>query len=152
VAVKKVRNRYPTVEWLVYGRSLLPPNNEIAAYRDMGYVTGEKLAEVYSMGDIMICPSWYESFPLFPLEAMACGLAVVTTPYGTEDYAENETNCLVCRPKDPDDLAKAVIRLIEDEALRKRVSLNGIETGKQFTWQRSISRLENVLEQTMSQR
>jgi len=41
----------------------------------------------------------YESFPLFPLEAMACGLAVITTAPGTEDYAVNQENCLVVEPK-----------------------------------------------------
>lgn len=145
-AIRKVRAKYPEIDWLVYGGALLPADNEIAPYRDMGYVTGERLAEIYSMGDIMVCPSWYESFPLFPLEAMACGLAVVTTPYGTEDYAKNENNCLVCQPKDTESLSKAIIRLIENKTLRQKLALNGIETAKQFTWQRSITKLEEVLE------
>jgi len=150
LAIKKIREKYPDVEWLVYGSSMLPPNNDIAKYRHIGYVTGETLANIYSMGDIMICPSWYESFPLFPLEAMACGLAVVTTPYGTEDYAENENNCLICQPKDPEGIARAVIRLIENETLRKKLSVNGIKTAKHFTWQRSVCNLENLLKKYAS--
>ncbi len=140
-----VREKYPDVEWFVFGDTLIPPDNDIARYTATGLVTGDKLAEFYSSGDIMLCTSWYESFPLFPLEAMACGLAVVTTPFGTEDYARDGENCLFVPPKAPEEMARAVIRLIEDKPLRERLSREGIKAAQKFTWERSVNELEKVL-------
>ena len=145
MAMSLVRKSYPDVEWLVFGDALLPPDNNIARYDAAGFLTGDKLAEMYSSGDIMLCTSWFESFPLFPLEGMACGLAVVTTPYGTEDYATDGVNCLFVPPKSPEEMAKAVIRLIEDKELRNRFSREGQKTAKQFTWERSVTDMERVL-------
>jgi glycosyltransferase involved in cell wall biosynthesis len=143
-AIRIARRLYPDIEWLVYGGSLLPPDNEIAPYSDMGYLSGDKLAEFYSSGDIMLCTAWYESFPLYPLEGMACGLAVITTDKGTEDYAINGVNCITIPPKQPEDAAKAIIKLIEEENIRKKLTDNGTNTAREFTWTRSINKLEKL--------
>lgn len=144
-AMKIVREKYPDIEWLVYGDALVPPDNDIARYTAVGFVAGDELAKVYSAGDIMLCPSWYESFPLFPLEAMACGLAVITTPFGTEDYARDGKNCLIVSPKYPEEMARAVIRLIEDKTFSESLGKEGIKTAQRFTWERAVEKLEKIL-------
>jgi glycosyltransferase involved in cell wall biosynthesis len=76
------------IEWHVYGFAhAIGPDNPLAPYKFHGALGHDELSRLYAESDIVLCPSWYESFPLPPIEAMACGTAVVTTPYGTEDYA-----------------------------------------------------------------
>ncbi len=76
------------IEWHVFGfqHPDLAPDNALAPYKFHGALGHEDLSRLYAESDIMLCPSWYESFPLPPLEAMACGTAVITTPNGTGDY------------------------------------------------------------------
>lgn len=99
---------------------------------------------------MVICPSWYESFPLPPLEAMACGTPVVTTRIGTEDYAFNEKNCLVVPPRNPKAMAEAILRLLDDESLQERFKKEGLKTARQFTYDRTVDRLEELFNTLMN--
>ncbi len=102
----------------------------------------EDLAKLYSSSDIQITFSKAESFPLPPLEAMACGAAVITTPYGTEDYAIDGENSLVVKPDDIHMLADSIKKLILDEQLRNKLQMNGIKTAKKFTYENQAKILE----------
>ena len=118
-------------------------------YKFVESPSDDELAGLYSSADIMICPSWYESFPLFPLEAMACRAPVVTTPYGTEDYAFHEENSLVVPPKDPKALADGVLRLLEDDDMRENFGKEGPETAKQFTWDKTVDDVEKLFKDAL---
>jgi len=144
-AMKLVRQRLPEVEWIVYGPALVQPDNVEAPYTSAGAVYGAELARLYSSADVVLCPAWYESFPLYPLEAMACGGAVVTTPFGTEDYALDGVNALVVPARNEAAMAEAVIRLLTDQSLRQRMVSAGLETAKQFTWEKSVKQMEKTL-------
>lgn len=144
-AIRMVRIKYPEIEWIVFGDTSIPQDNKVAKFKAAGFLVHERLAELYSECDIMLCPSWYESFPLYPLEAMACGLAVVTTPLGTEDYAKDGINCLIAPAKSPNVMAEAIIKLIEDKSLRAELGDEGIRTARRFTWDQSVNELEKVL-------
>jgi glycosyltransferase involved in cell wall biosynthesis len=144
-AIQIARQRIPHLEWKVFGESLLPPNNNIAPYTPLGFLTEETLRKAYSSSHAILCPSWYESFPLYPLEAMASGSAVITTPYGTEDYAINMRNSLVVPPHDPEKMAKAVITLYEKSDLRQKLISQGLEDAKEFNWTRSVNKLASLL-------
>jgi len=106
--------------------------------------TDEELSKLYSLSDIAVVPSLYESSPLPPLEAMACGAPVVTTRYGTEDYCFNEVNSLVVPPKDHKALANAILRLLKDESLRENLRKEGLKTAKLFTWDETTNKVERL--------
>lgn len=146
-AVKLVRERNKTrnIRWRVFGTSLLPPQNEIANYEPVGYVAHHDLAQHYREADVLVSASWYESFPLFPLEAMACGTAVVTTPFGTEEYAIQGETAEVVPPKNPGALANAIEKLLEDANYRISLSRAGAEKALDFTWGRSVEKMESIL-------
>jgi glycosyltransferase involved in cell wall biosynthesis len=131
------------VEWVVFGGA--PLVKPTVPCKFVGRVFGESLAELYSSAHIVFMNSWYESFPLPPLEAMACGTAVVTTRLGTEDYAFDGENSIVVPPRDPMSLAEAILRLADDPILAQRLAEEGIATAKQFTWDRATDQLEQIL-------
>jgi len=99
-----------------------------------GLVDGTTLAGLLHGADIAVSASWYESFPLPPLEAMATGTAIVCTRLGTEDYAVHEKNALVVTPKQPEELAAAITRLSDDHDLRHSLVAEGLATAPRFRW------------------
>lgn len=129
-------------EWLVYG-SAPGPSDVPLTY--VGRVFGNDLAELYSSAHVVFMNSWYESFPLPPLEAMACGTAAVTTRIGTEDYAHNEDNSLVVPPRSAYLLAEAIVRLIDDPTLAASLASRGVETARRFSWTPATDRLERII-------
>lgn len=146
-AIAIARNAIPEVEivWNVYGDALLPPDNKIAAYNSLGFLDPSDLSRAYSNNDILLSASWYESFPLFPIEAMACGLPVITTLPGVEDYAVHNENCLIVEPKNPESIASAIISLARDEGLRKRLGSRAAIDAKAFNWGGASHQMECVL-------
>jgi len=142
-AMKIIKKTIKGIEFRVYGRKAVQ-FEESFPYIFYQNPTDEELAELYRSSDVFICPSWFESFPLPPLEAMACGCPTVTTRYGTEDYAFHESNALVVPPRNPKRMAAAVIRLLKDERLRELLRKEGPKTAKQFTWDKTVSKVEEI--------
>ena len=130
-------------EWVVYGGA--PATLPDLAVQFVGAVFGEALARLYSTAHIVFMNSWYESFPFPPIEAMACGTAVVTTRMGTEDYAFDGENSLVVPPRQPHLLATAILRLIEQPSLASQLAQNGVDTARQFTWDKATDCLEAII-------
>lgn len=138
--------RGKTIRWLVYGPpAVLPPNNPIAPYEWLGFLQPPQLAEAYRSADLLLSASWYESFPLFPLEAMACGLPVITTQIGAEDYAILGETAEVVAPRDPKSVAGGLVRLIQDPNYSHRIARAGNEISHTFTWEKSVTTMEEIL-------
>jgi len=148
-AMRIVMNTRGDVEFVAFGMEQ-PSYKSDVPYEFVKFPSDDELARLYSSADVVVCPSWYESFPLYPLEAMACGTSIITTPFGTEDYAFHEKNCLVIPPRDPRALADAVLRLLGDENLRGEFSKEGPRTAKQFTWDRTVDKVETLFKKVIS--
>lgn len=143
-AMEVVMKQRNDVEFVVYGAKK-PTYESRVPYKFVQRPSDEELAQLYSSADVVVTASWYESFPLPPLEAMACGGApVVTTRYGTEDYAFHGKNALVVPPKDPKALAEAILRLLNDEDLREQFRREGPKTAKRFTWDNTVDKVEKL--------
>jgi len=153
-AVALTKSRIPNrpFEWLVYGgEAVIPPDNKIAPYRQLGFLHPEELSEAYNDADILLSASWYESFPLFPIEAMACGLAVITTQAGTEDYAFHGNTAHIVEPQNVESISDGLCKLINDESYRRKIAQKGEEIAGLFTWQSSVDSMESILSLIVNQ-
>jgi len=95
-----------------------------ATLRRKVHVVGETrdVACYYQAADLFVCSSRVESYPRVTLEAMACGLPIVSTPvFGLSEQLVDETNALLYQPGDVAALAAALARLARDNALRERM-------------------------------
>jgi glycosyltransferase involved in cell wall biosynthesis len=109
-------------------------------------VDDNDLAKLYSSSDIFIFTSYQESFGLPPLEAMACGTAVVTTNCGGNmDYTMNDYNALVVPPGDPKVVAEAALKILKNDDLREKLIEGGINTARQWTWDKVVNKFEEAI-------
>ena len=106
----------------------------------------DKLAALYSGCEIYLCPSWDEGLGMPPMEAMACGAALVTYDNGgCRDYALDGETALVARRRDVGDLALKLERLAADAELRARIASAGATFIRNtFEWGRAVRRLEEI--------
>lgn len=98
-----------------------------------------RLVEVYQSADVFLFPSYAEGWTSPPLEAMACGVPVVTS--NTSSLPETVGQAaLVESPDDYDALAAAVYRLLTDSAFKALQVNKGLEHSSIFSWQRMVER------------
>jgi glycosyltransferase involved in cell wall biosynthesis len=111
-------------------------------------IDDESLAKLYSSSDVFIFTSYRESFGLPPLEAMACGAAVVTTDCGGNmDYTVDGYNSLVVPPGNPEAIARATLRVLKDDKLKEKLIEGGIETAKRWTWDKVTDKFEEAIKE-----
>lgn len=111
--------------------------------RFTGFVDEADLPALYSGAACFAFPSLYEGFGLPILEAMACGVPVVTSNLSSLPEVAGDT-ALMVDPYDLDALTDALRHLIEDSALRERLIAGGYERARQFTWRASADHLRQI--------
>lgn len=144
-ALKKVKEKIGEVKLVLYGNEPFLKYKSPVKTEYVVRPTDSELAIIYSSGDVIVTPSLYESSPLPPLEAMACGCPVVTTQYGVEDYCFDGVNAAVVLPEDPNSLSDAIIRVLSDQEFRNKLIRNGLSTAHNLTWDSTARRVENIV-------
>lgn len=86
----------------------------------------KEIGNEYAKSSMLVMSSNYEGFPMVMIEAMACGLPVVSYDFkcGPKDIIDEGSNGLLVREGDIDGLASAMMKLMSDEQLRQRMSEN----------------------------
>jgi glycosyltransferase involved in cell wall biosynthesis len=105
----------------------------------------EELAQLYRGALALIFPSLYEGFGLPPVEAMACGTPVLTSDVcSLPEIVGNAA--LLANPLSVEDIAGGIRHLASDSALRADLREKGLLRAAQFTWEKTASRVEVILQ------
>jgi glycosyltransferase involved in cell wall biosynthesis len=96
------------------------------------------MVELYAEASVAVVPSLYEGFSLPAVEAMACGVPLVTTTGGAlpEVVGEDGVTGMLVPPGDPGALAQAISTIMAEPELAARLSVAGRRRVlERFTWQ-----------------
>ena len=98
----------------------------------------EELPEYYRAADVLVNPSLSESFGMSLVEAHASGLPVVATRVGgMQELVRDGENGLLVAPANPAELSEALLSLLEDPKLRRRLGRAGLaDAAGRFAWDR----------------
>lgn len=95
--------------------------------------------------DVFILSSLYEGLPLCLLEAMAVGCPVVATDVvGTNELVENKKTGILTKPRDPEDLANAILALLQDKSQLEQLKIRAQKAlQKEFDYTSMITKYQD---------
>lgn len=99
-----------------------------------GYISQSDLPTLYSAADLFVYPSLYEGFGLPVLEAMACGVPVITSNISSMPEVIGDAGVLI-ELNDVDTLAAALQRVLTDRPLRATLAAKGLARARAFSWE-----------------
>jgi glycosyltransferase involved in cell wall biosynthesis len=139
-AARIVANEVPTVKFIVKAsssderyegriRNLIHKHNLQQHFMILGGSPYSEMPKYMSAADVFVLPSISEGLGLVILEALATGVPVVASRVGgIPDILIHEHNGLLVEPRDAEGLAEAIVRILSDEKLRKRLREGGLTT------------------------
>jgi D-inositol-3-phosphate glycosyltransferase len=112
----------------------------------LGRVGREDVPALLRSADVVACVPWYEPFGIVPLEAMACGTAVVASRVGGHiDTIVDGVTGVHVPPRDPDALAEAIRDLLADPARRAELGANAARRARRgYGWPRVAGHTREV--------
>ena len=109
-----------------------------------------ELVSYFQSSDIFLFPSHHEGFGLPPLEAMACGIPVVSTDLdGMREYAVHNVNAWLVPLGSKQEMTNGIRHLLDNPQLRNRLSIEGLKTAKRFSWQKVVDMFEQILDESV---
>lgn len=111
-----------------------------------GWLNQDRVRAAYREADLFVLPSFAEGVPVVLMEAMAMGIPCVATwVTGVPELIRNELDGLLVVPSDQEELATAIMRLMDDAALRCRLGQAGRQRVlEEYDLFRSTARLANI--------
>lgn len=143
--LEAVKQRYPGVRAILFGKDARPAfvPTWMEYHRDPSATV---LTDLYNEMAVFLCTSWQEGWGLPGMEAMACGAALASSDNGgVREYAVDGETALLFPPRNHLAAVSAVERLLADTELRHRFAEAGTMAVRQFRWENSVCRLEQIL-------
>ena len=98
-----------------------------------GYVVNTDLPAIYSLSTIFLYPSLRESFGIPMLEAMGCGVPVITSNTSSMPEVSGDAAHII-NPNHPEEITQAMIKILADKEYYNERCEKGIERNKLFSW------------------
>jgi len=105
--------------------------------------------QFYAVADVYLGPSLYDSFAQPPIEAMACGLPVITsrTNGGSEIMVDGVDGLVMRDAESDEELARFIRRLYDEPNLRQRMSEMAAEKARHFSWEDNSAEMRELFEE-----
>lgn len=108
-----------------------------------GFIEPGYMAALYSAADLFVYPSMYEGFGLPPIEAMTCGVPVITTATSSIPEVVGDAALLV-DPGDTAALADAILEVLSNQPLAESLRRRGFERAKMYSWEKSAREIHGI--------
>lgn len=148
-ALKIVKEKYPELEVTLFGVCPEPENlpDWMKFYRNP-----LNLSNIYNEHSIFISNSFTEGMALTPMEAMACGCAVICTDIpGHQEYAFDGDTALLVPAGEAETMAQAIIQLIENNQLRTKIAQQGNLFVQRFSWNVAVEKMNHLIKSLLNE-
>lgn len=105
---------------------------------------GERLSHLYKNAEALLYPSFIEGFGFPVLEAMSCGIPVITSNKSSLPEVAGDSALLI-DPDNTDEIAEAMRKITENFSLRSEIINKGFEQIKKFSWQKTAKEYLDIL-------
>lgn len=144
-ALERVARERPDVEICMFGAEDEELRGVRFPFTNLGVLGHHELARAMNDAHILLCFSLSANVSWVPLQAMACGCAVVEADVpGVREMVEKDT-CLLAEPV-PDHVTESLIRLIDDDGLRCHLAENAATALAERSWDSSARQFEQILQ------
>lgn len=129
-------------------KELLAHVERLGLLRDVVFMeltSNEALAEAYRGALGFLFPSLYEGFGLPPLEALACGVPVLTSNVCSLPQVVGDAAILVS-PRDTEEIAEGIRRMVCDSALRIQLREKGLRRSRLFSWHDTAQKTSEIIQ------
>jgi glycosyltransferase involved in cell wall biosynthesis len=116
-----------------------------------GYIDPALRQQLYEGASLLLLPSFDEGFGLPALEAMTLGIPVVASDRGALPELVGNAGILV-DPKDPESIAAAIERILDDTALAQEMETRGFERATHYSWEHSARVLRDAYATALARR
>ena len=152
-AVDSVTKEHPDARFVFVGdgpvfskvKNLAEENNCMENVKFLGFKPNSEIPGLLSIADIVLCPTDSEGLPLSLLEGMAAGKPIIASnvpPF--PDFIENGVNGYLVE-NNAESFAEKINHLLNDEGLREKMSLENKKRIKDYLWERTIEKTDELL-------
>jgi glycosyltransferase involved in cell wall biosynthesis len=155
-AFRKINGKFPDCKLVIigqeadYAQQLKDLAGGTSAILFTGGIPDEWLRLAYRAADVFVIPSLDEGFPRTLLEAMAFGKPIVTTPVGAiPEVIKDHANGILVEPESPDQLADAIIEVLNDPSLSIRLGRAAKTEVAKYDWEVLVHEVVKVYDEAM---
>ena len=157
-AAKEILGKIPDAEFVVAGEGeekinlikLAQNLGILEKIKFLGKVTEEEKIELFQKAWILMNPSFMEGWGITTIEANACGTPTIASNVpGLRDSVSNLKTGILVEYGDYQAFSQNAIILLQDNQLRKEMSLNSIQWAGKFSWEESAISFNNILSEEL---
>lgn len=108
-----------------------------------GFISIEHLPYIYSGAELFVYPSFYEGFGLPTIEAMACGVPVITSNTTSLPEVVGK-GALLVDPLNKTSLCDCMLNVLSDNTLRNKLIFSGMKRASELSWEKTIKNTINI--------
>jgi glycosyltransferase involved in cell wall biosynthesis len=114
-----------------------------------GFIGDKDKAAIYNLATLFVYPSFYEGFGFPPLEAMGCGLPVITSNNSSLPEICNNA-AISIDPDKPDEIFESIKKILSDKKLYQKMIEDGLNNSKKFNWENTARKTLEVFKKAVS--
>lgn len=141
-------NKLEDVYVIFAGQGKIQPEGEKCLYNES--VNNEDLPYFYSASDVFVLPTLNEGCCNAIIEAMACGIPIISSDRSFNDDILDDTCSMRIDPLDVEEIKKAILTVYEDRKKMKNLSNGSLEKAKSLTLQKRAERILTYIEDTVA--
>ncbi len=145
-AARIISNKGYDYEIVVVGKEFV--DTTIDLYKGpqyLGHIPRSEIIKEYLTADVFVLPTIADGFGLVHLEAMACGVPVITTE-NCGSVVDHNKDGLIVPIRDPIAIADSILKIVENRDLRNKMSKAAKIKARKYTWSQYKKRLFEVLD------